>query len=75
MKAIQISIDEQLLERLDSYSDAGHRGRSAIIREAVADYLARKEAEEIDRAYERAYGPGSPPDELEGWAGELVWPD
>ena len=50
MKAIQITMDEQLLERLDSYPDAGHRGRSAIIREAVADYLTKKEAEEIDQA-------------------------
>ncbi len=75
MKAIQITMDEQLLERLDNYPDAGRRGRSEIIREAVADYLAKKEAEGIDQALRRAYGPGSPPDELEGWAGELVWPD
>ena len=73
MKAIQITIDEQLLERLDSYSDAGHRGRSAIIREAVADYLARKEAEEIARAYERGYRE-SPPDEFDSdWEEEAVW--
>ena len=75
MKAIQITIDEQLLERLDSYPEAGRRGRSAVIREAVAAYLAAVEAEEISRALNAAYGPGSPPDELEGWAEEVVWPD
>ena len=74
MKAIQITIDEQLLERLDSYPDAGHRGRSAIIREAVADYLAKKEAEEIDRAYERGYRE-FPPDEFKDWVREPIWPD
>ena len=65
-------MDEQLLERLDRYPDAGYRGRSAIIREAVADYLAKKEAEEIDRAYERAYG-ANPPEFDSDWEKEAVW--
>ena len=72
MKAIQITIDEQLLERLDSYPEAGRRGRSAVIREAVAEYLAKAEAEEIDRAYERGYRE-FPPDEFDDWARVEVW--
>ena len=52
------------------------RGRSAVLREAAADFLARKEAEEVDRRYEAGYG-GTPSidDELEGWSAEGVWPD
>ncbi len=75
MKAIQITIDEGLLQRLDRCQQVRSRGRSAIFREAVADYLARMEAEEITQAYLAAYGPGTPPDELEGWADEEAWPE
>ncbi len=78
-KAINFTIDEGLLERLDSCPEVRSRGRSAVVREALAYYLARnvteEEAEAIDRAYERAYGPGMPPDELEDWAAEAVWPE
>ena len=79
-KAINFTIDEGLLERLDNCPEVRSCGRSAVARKALADYLTRKEdagkdAEEIDRAYERAYGPGMPPDELEDWAVEAVWPE
>ena len=52
------------------------RGRSAVLREAAADFLARKDAEEVDRRYEAGYGGSrSIDDELEGWSAEGVWPD
>ena len=76
-KAINFTIDEGLLERLDSCTEVRVRGRSAVVREALTHYLDRKmseeEAEAIQRAYERAYGPGTPPNELEDWAAEAVW--
>ena len=75
MKAIQITMDARLLERLDSCQEVRARGRSAVFRDAVADYLAKREAEEITQAYLAAYGPGAPPDELEGWADEEAWPE
>ena len=74
MKAIQITMEEKLLERLDAYPEAGRRGRSAVVREAVADYLARKEAEKIALAYKRGYTT-APPVEFEGWAKEAAWLD
>lgn len=73
MKAIQVTFDEALLERLDRYPAVQSQGRSAVLREAVADYLTRKEAEEIERRYREGYG-AAPPVELEGWADEGVWP-
>ena len=72
MKAIQVTIDEGLLQRLDSCQQVRSRGRSAIFREAVANYLARIEAEEIDRAYEAGYG-AAPPDEFDDWPAEAAW--
>ena len=73
MKAIQVTFDEVLLERLDRYPAVQEQGRSAVLREAVADYLTRKEAEEIERRYREGYG-AAPPAEFEGWANEGVWP-
>ncbi len=82
-RVINFSIDEALLERLDNHAEVRERGRSAVVREALSDYLDRQAAEEkrketeeeINRACARAYGPGMPPDELEDWATEAVWPD
>ena len=71
MKAIKVTFDEALLERLDRYPAVQRQGRSAVLREAVADYLTRKEAEEIERRYREGYG-AAPPTEFEGWAGESV---
>ena len=42
MKAIQITFDERLLEKLDSDEEVKREGRSAVIRRAVADYLRKK---------------------------------
>ena len=50
------------------------RGRSAVLREAAAAYLARKDAEEITERYRAGYAGVSPDDELQGWASEGVWP-
>ena len=72
MKAIQITVDEELLKRVDSCQEVRSRGRSAIFREAVDAYLARIEAEEIDRAYEVGYG-AAPPDEFDDWPAEAAW--
>ncbi|MDE2837899.1 MAG: ribbon-helix-helix protein, CopG family [Chloroflexota bacterium] len=72
MKAIQVTIDEGLLERLDNCQQVRSRGRSAVFREAVDAYLAKLEAEEIDRAYEVGYG-AAPPEEFDDWPAEAAW--
>lgn len=72
MKAIQITVDDGLLKRLDSCEEVRARGRSAVFRQAVADYLSKQEAEEIVRAYKAGYG-AAPPDEFDDWAAEAVW--
>ena len=47
MKAIQITMDEALLEALDATSDVQERGRSAVLREAAVAYLESLSGEEI----------------------------
>ena len=75
MKAIQVTFDESLLERLDSHPAVKQRGRSAILRDAAIDYLRKQERAEIDRLYGEGYGEtDSVESELLGWDEEGVWP-
>jgi metal-responsive CopG/Arc/MetJ family transcriptional regulator len=75
MKAIQVSIDEDLLSALDADEEVRREGRSAVLRRAAAEYLRRKRAEEISRRYRAGYVQGvSAADELRGWADQGTWP-
>ena len=54
-KPVQISIDEELLRRIDQDPEVGARGRSAFIRSAVELYLRLREQQRIDEELESAY--------------------
>ena len=75
MKAIQVTFDEDLLAELDELTEVRERGRSAVLREAAANYVAQNTAAEIDRQYEDGYRkfPAHEDPDLEGWADEGVW--
>ena len=75
MKAIQVSIDEELLSALDADEEVRSEGRSAVLRRAAAAYLRRKRAEEIARRYREGYARGVTADELRGWADRGAWPE
>ncbi|MGH9200132.1 MAG: ribbon-helix-helix protein, CopG family [Vicinamibacterales bacterium] len=75
MKAIQVTLDEALLERLDRDDEVRRDGRSAVLRRAVDIYLRRRRADTIASAYRRAYGSDHPMDaEFRGWEDESEWP-
>lgn len=75
MKAIQVSFDEDLLERLDSTEEARRDGRSAVLRRATAEYLKRRARQEVATRYRQAYGEGEGlGDEFEGWEDQGEWP-
>lgn len=74
MKAIQITIDEPLLAKLDRDAEVRRDGRSAVFRRAVSEYLKRARRREIAAAYARGYA-SAPAGELEGWAQEGSWPE
>jgi metal-responsive CopG/Arc/MetJ family transcriptional regulator len=54
-RPVQISIDEELLERIDEDPEAREKGRSAFIRAAVESYFSAKEQREIEARLVRAY--------------------
>ena len=74
MKAIQVTIDEGLLEALDRDPEVRAKGRSAVLRGAVADYLRRSRRAALAEAYRRGYGKDGASD-LQGWSDEGTWPD
>lgn len=75
MKPIQVMFDEDLLAELDADPVVRDKGRSAVMREAVADYLEARKRERIAAAYQHAYAStGELDEDLEGWEDEGEWP-
>lgn len=54
-KVIQVPMEEELVQTLDSWSQKLGRSRAGIIREACRRYLKRLEREELDRIYREGY--------------------
>lgn len=76
MRAIQITIDEELLAALDADPEVRRDGRSAVIRRATYDYLRRSQRRAIAEQYEHAYGEGRGLESgFEGWEDEGRWPE
>jgi metal-responsive CopG/Arc/MetJ family transcriptional regulator len=76
MKAIQITVDDRLLARLDHDPEVKRLGRSAVFRAAVEAYLQARRRQHIDSAYRRGYGKDRGLGrEWDGWAEEGVWPE
>jgi metal-responsive CopG/Arc/MetJ family transcriptional regulator len=74
MRAIQVTVDERLLKSLDANAEAKRDGRSAVIRRALAQYLARRRSAEIDDQIREGYRRTPVDPELEGWDREGTWP-
>ena len=76
MKRVRVRFDVDLLERLDRDPAVRERGRSAVLREAVVEYLGRQEPEEIARRYQAGYRDlDTLHDEMDGWPDEGAWPE
>jgi metal-responsive CopG/Arc/MetJ family transcriptional regulator len=76
-KPVQVSIDDELLKRIDRDSEAKRLGRSAFIRNTVAAYLQAKERRDTDAAIRRAYAgeANDVVDEIEEPIGAQAWPE
>jgi metal-responsive CopG/Arc/MetJ family transcriptional regulator len=76
MKAIQVMLDERLLEKLDATEEVQKEGRSAVLRRAVEAYLRERRRASIRAQYRKAYrGAEGLGREFAGWEEQGVWPD
>jgi predicted transcriptional regulator len=75
MKAIQITVDDALLARLDADAEVRREGRSAVFRRAVDEYLRRRRKRAIAQQYADAYGGTGFGPEFDGWEDEGQWPE
>lgn len=75
-RPVQISIDNELLGRIDSDPEAQDKGRSAFIRSAVRLYLEAKERREIEARLADAYAGEADAllEEIEALMDRQSWP-
>jgi metal-responsive CopG/Arc/MetJ family transcriptional regulator len=74
--AVQVTIDEELLRRIDRDPEARKIGRSAFLRKAAAAYLRRSAAKRLREQYEQAYREPAFPDAFGDWPpGGASWPE
>ena len=75
MKAIQITLEEDLIRDLDADERVKAIGRSALLRQLAREYLRRERERRIDEQYARAYGDGGQDDsDWSAWEEEGNWP-
>ena len=67
--------DEDLLARLDARPEVAASGRSAVLREAVREYLRLRARADIAARYRAAYEGGAGlGEEYDGWEDQGPWP-
>jgi len=75
MKTIQITIDPDLLHKIDNDEESKKKGRSAFLRQAVRYYLEQKRLKSISEKYRSGYTQKLvKDDDLTIWEDEQVWP-
>lgn len=76
-KAVQVSMDVELLRRIDAQPETRQRGRSAFVRAAIESYLRSEERRKIDDAISKAYGGEADAmlAEVDGLLDSQAWPD
>lgn len=76
MKAIQITVDEDLLREIDQSPETRRDGRSAVFRRAAMAYLRQSRQADIAQRYATGYAKdGSLGNELQGWEEQGEWPN
>lgn len=77
MKAIQIEVDDELLDALAKDEKIQAMGISEFFRATAKSFIRWKAEREIDKQYERVYGDPRVREEFDRevkeWLGEQVW--
>jgi len=76
-RPVQISLDSELLARIDRDPQARKEGRSALIRRAVELYLAAKHRREVDAQLVKAFAGQADEmlDDVEQLLEAQAWPE
>jgi len=76
MKNVQISFDKNLLDSVDRFAASEKISRSAIIREALRDWLREKEIREFEQQWIKSIKE-NPDDskDTEAWINAQQWSD
>ncbi len=76
-RPVQISLDQQLLQRIDKDPQTKREGRSAFIRDAIQLYLSLKQRRAVDAQIVRAFKGQADEllDDATGMMGSQAWPD
>ena len=76
-KPVQISLDTELLRRIDEDPEVKEKGRSAFVRTAIVLYLAARKRRRIDIQIKRAYEGQEEAmlGEIEDLMSEQAWPE
>jgi metal-responsive CopG/Arc/MetJ family transcriptional regulator len=77
VKAVQISMDADLLRRVDAQPETLRHGRSAFVRSAIESYLRARKRREIDQAISSAFASDADAmlDDVADLMDAQAWPD
>jgi metal-responsive CopG/Arc/MetJ family transcriptional regulator len=76
MRIVQIVLDNKLLHAADQAAKRTRRNRSALVREALREYLRRLELRASEARDRQGYSRQSPAGaEARGWESEATWPE
>ena len=76
MRVVQIVLDKKLLHAADQAAKRTRRNRSALVREALREYLRRLELRASEVRDRQGYSRQSSADaEAWGWESEATWPE
>ena len=76
MRTIQVVLDEKLLKAADVAAKRQKVNRSALIRDALGEYLKRIRATELDERDRRGYQERTQQsEEFKAWEDVAAWPE
>ena len=76
MKTVQMTLDEELVDRVDRAARKLGKTRSAFARDALRDALSQLSTRQKERRHRRGYEARPvQPGEFDDWVKEQVWPD
>jgi len=74
MKNLQIALDDESVRTLDELACDLQKTRTALVREAIREWIARQQIQEFEAAWIRAAQQDQPDDNLaEAWIAAESW--